>query len=49
MERGRLRATIGMRYARLDPISEELAMDGRVKIEEDNGNNYIAARCRFLM
>jgi hypothetical protein len=34
MERSRLRAATGMRYALLDPIIEELARDGRIRIEE---------------
>jgi hypothetical protein len=34
MERDRLRAATGMRYALLDPILEELAKEGRIKIEK---------------
>jgi hypothetical protein len=34
MERSRLRRHTGMRYALLDPILEELARDGKIKIEE---------------
>jgi hypothetical protein len=32
MERSRLRARTGMRYAMLNPILEELAREGRIKI-----------------
>jgi predicted transcriptional regulator len=32
MERSRLRAHTGMRYAFLNPILEELAREGRIKI-----------------
>ena len=35
MERSRLRATTGMRYALLNPILEELAREGRIKIPGD--------------
>jgi hypothetical protein len=34
MARSRLRRDTGMRYALLDPIFEELARDGRIRIEE---------------
>jgi len=34
MERSKLRRFTGMRYALLDPILEELARDGRIRIEE---------------
>jgi hypothetical protein len=33
MKRSRLRAHTGMRYALLDPIIEELARDGKIRIE----------------
>jgi hypothetical protein len=33
MERSRLRRQAGMRYALLDPILEELAGDGKIRIE----------------
>jgi hypothetical protein len=33
MKQSRLRAHTGMRYALLDPIIEELARDGKVRIE----------------
>jgi predicted transcriptional regulator len=32
MERSRLRAAIGMRYAMLNPILDELMKEGRIKI-----------------
>ena len=32
MERSRLRARTGMRYALLNPIREELALEGRIKM-----------------
>jgi hypothetical protein len=32
MERSRLRAATGMRYALLNPILEELAREGRIRI-----------------
>jgi hypothetical protein len=32
MERSRLRAITGMRYALLNPILEELACEGRIKL-----------------
>ena len=34
MERGRLRAAAGMRYALLDPILEELAREGKIRISD---------------
>jgi hypothetical protein len=34
MERGRLRAATGMRYVILDPILQDLVMEGKIKIEE---------------
>jgi len=34
MERGRLRRYTGMIYALLNPILEELARDGKIRIEE---------------
>jgi hypothetical protein len=34
MERSRLRRHTGMRYALLDPILEELARDGKIRISE---------------
>jgi len=36
MEQGRLRAAAGMRYALLDPILEELAREGEIRIEGEN-------------
>jgi hypothetical protein len=36
MERGRLRAATGMRYALLDPILEELARDGKIRVEGES-------------
>jgi hypothetical protein len=35
MERSRLRRHAGMRYALLNPILEELARDGKIKIEDE--------------
>jgi hypothetical protein len=35
MEQSRLRRCAGMRYALLGPILEELASDGRIRIEVD--------------
>jgi hypothetical protein len=35
MVRGRLRTATGMRYALLDPILEELAREGRIRVEDD--------------
>jgi hypothetical protein len=35
MARGRLRRHTGMRYALLNPILEELARDGKIKIEDE--------------
>jgi hypothetical protein len=35
MERSRLRRHTGMRYALLDPILEEQARDGKIRIEGD--------------
>jgi hypothetical protein len=35
MKRSRLRAAIGMRYAYLNPILEELAREGRIRISGD--------------
>jgi hypothetical protein len=32
MERGRLRAFTGMRYAYLDPLFDELALEGKIKM-----------------
>jgi len=32
MERSRLRASTGMRYALLNPIIEELSREGRIKL-----------------
>jgi hypothetical protein len=36
MERSRLRAATGMRYALLDPILEELASEGKIRIKGEN-------------
>jgi hypothetical protein len=35
MERSRLRRATGMRYALLNPILEELARDGKIRISDD--------------
>jgi hypothetical protein len=34
MERSRLRRCMGVRYALLDPILEELARDGKIRISD---------------
>jgi len=36
MERSRLRRCAGMRYADLDPILDELAREGRIRIDAGN-------------
>lgn len=35
MERSRLRERMGMRYALLDPILDELVKEGRIRVTED--------------
>jgi hypothetical protein len=35
MKRSRLRRYAGMRYALLDPILEELAREGKIRIDEE--------------
>jgi hypothetical protein len=35
MERSRLRRHTGMRYAIMDPILEELAWEGKIRISDD--------------
>jgi len=35
MERSRLRASAGMRYAMLNPILEELMKEGRTRISDE--------------
>jgi hypothetical protein len=35
MERSRLRASTGMRYALLNPILDELAREGRIRISDE--------------
>jgi hypothetical protein len=36
MERSRLRVRAGMRYALLNPILEELAQEGRIRIDGES-------------
>ena len=42
MERSRLRASTGMRYAMLIPILEELAKEGRIKIAVSKQGDWIS-------
>jgi hypothetical protein len=42
MERSRLRAHTGMRYALLNPILEELAREGRIKIATEKQGDLIS-------
>jgi hypothetical protein len=42
MERSRLRARTGMRYALLNPILEELAREGRIKITKGKDGDLIS-------
>ena len=42
MERSRLRARTGMRYALLNPILEELAREGRIKMSVGKQGNLIS-------
>jgi hypothetical protein len=35
MERSRLRAAMGMRYAPLNPILDELTKEGRIRIDDE--------------
>jgi predicted transcriptional regulator len=41
MERSRLRASTGMRYALLNPILDELAREGRIKIEAGKDGDVV--------
>jgi hypothetical protein len=42
MERSRLRARTGMRYALLNPILEELAREGKIKMIIDKHGELIS-------
>jgi predicted transcriptional regulator len=42
MERSRLRASTGMRYAMLNPILEELVKEGRIKIALGKNGDIIS-------
>jgi hypothetical protein len=42
MERSRLRASTGMRYALLNPILEELAREGRIRITAGKEGDFIS-------
>jgi len=42
MERSRLRARTGMRYAMLNPILEELAHEGRIKMTTGKQGDLIS-------
>jgi hypothetical protein len=42
MERSRLRAATGMRYALLNPILEELVREGRIKIVAGKQGDIVA-------
>ena len=44
MERSRLRARTGMRYALLNPILEELAREGRIKITVGKQGDLISLK-----
>ena len=41
MERSRLRASTGMRYALLKPILEELVREGRIKIASGRDGDMV--------
>jgi hypothetical protein len=42
MERSRLRASTGMRYAMLIPILEELVREGRIKMTVSNQGDIVS-------
>jgi predicted alternative tryptophan synthase beta-subunit len=42
MERSRLRAATGMRYALLNPILDELVREGRIRITADKQGDIVA-------
>jgi len=42
MERSRLRASTGMRYALFNPILEELAREGRINIASGKHSDWIS-------
>jgi hypothetical protein len=42
MERSRLRAATGMRYALLNPILDELAKEGRIKMTVGRHENLVS-------
>jgi predicted transcriptional regulator len=44
MERSRLRAAAGMRYAMLNPILEELAKEDRIKMTADKNGDWISLK-----
>ena len=44
MERSRLRARTGMRYALLNPVLDELAREGRIKIAVDTHEDLVSLR-----
>ena len=44
MERSRLRASTGMRYALLNPILEELAKEGRIKDHLGKHGDWISLK-----
>jgi predicted transcriptional regulator len=44
MERSRLRARTGMRYALLNPILEELAKEGKIKIMAGRSEDLISLK-----
>ena len=44
MERSRLRACAGMRYALMNPILDELAREGRIKMTIGNQGDLISLK-----
>jgi len=46
MERSRLRASTGMRYALMNPILEELAKEGMIKITREKDGDMVSAAGR---
>ena len=42
MERSRLRAATGMRYALLNPILEELVKEGRIKLTLEKDGDMVS-------
>jgi hypothetical protein len=45
MERSRLRACTGMRYALLNPILEELVREGRIKMTVGKQGDLVSSVC----